>query len=162
MLSGRLKRMKEGKRIAARDKPHHGIHKAGDMAVMGWRYMQRIDDPAVEGTRQFVDLFRGGKGTVQVAGGSYQAGKKAIRFMGRGAVKIAHTRPVRFVGYQFKVVGRGMASAAKGTRLAQGVIRAGQRGKAVAGNIKKSAGNVRQMTGRAVRGSRPVWTTSVL
>ena len=151
-----LKRMKEGKRTAAKGKPHHGIHKAGDMAGMGWRYLQRMDDPAVEGTRQFVDLYRGGRGTVQVACGSYQAGKKAVRFMGRGAVRLAHTRPVRFVGYQFKVAGRIMASAAKRTRPVQGMNRAGQRGKAVAGNVRRSAGNARRAAGRAVRESRPV------
>ena len=151
-----LKRMKEGKRIAAKGRPHHGIHKAGDLAGMGWRYLQRMDDPAVEGTRQFVDLYRGGRGTVQVACGSYQAGKKAVRFMGRGAVRLTHTRPVRFVGYQFKVAGRVMASAAKRTRPVQGMIRAGQRGKAVAGNVRRSAGNARRAAGRAVRESRPV------
>jgi len=151
-----LKRMKEGKRIAAKGRLHHGIHKAGDLAGMGWRYLQRMDDPAVEGTRQFVDLYRGGKGTVQVAGGSYQAGKKAVRFAGHRVVRLAHTRPVRFVRYQFKVAGRVAASAAKRTRPVQGMIRAGQRGKAVAGNIRKSAGNVRRAAGRAVRGSRPV------
>lgn len=155
-----LKRMKEGKRITAKGRLHHGIHKAGDMAVMGWRYLQRIDDPAVEGTRQFVELYQGGRGTVLVAGGSYRAGRKAVRFMGRGAVRLAHTRPVRFVGYQFKVAGRVMASAAKGTRPVQGVIRAGQRGKAVAGNVRRSAGNAWRAAGRAVRGSRPVRVVS--
>lgn len=155
-----LKRMKEGKRIAAKGRPHHGIHKAGDLAGMGWRYLQRMDDPAVEGARQFVELYRGGRGTVLVAGGSYRAGRKAVRFMGRGAVRLAHTRPVRFVGYQFKVAGRVMASAAKGTRPVQRMIRAGQRGKAVAGNVRRSAGNVRQAAGRAVRGSRPVRVVS--
>lgn len=155
-----LKRMKEGKRIAAKGRPHHGIHKAGDMAVMGWRYLQRMDDPAVEGARQFVDLYRAGKGTVMVAGGTYQAGKKAVRFMGRGVVRLAHTRPVRFVGYRFKTAGQVMASAAKGTRPVQGMIRAGRRGKAAAGNVRESARNVRRAAGRAVRGSRPVRVVS--
>lgn len=155
-----LKRMKEGKKIAAKGKHHHGIHKAGDMAVMGWRYLQRVDDPAVEGTRQFVDLYRAGRGTVMVAGGTYQAGKKAVCFMGRGAVRLAYTRPVRFVGYRFKAAGRVMASAAKRTRPVQGMIRAGQRGKAAAKNVRESARNVRRAAGRAVRGSRPVRVVS--
>jgi len=155
-----LKRMKEGKRISAKGKPHHGIHKAGDLAGLGWRYLQRMDDPAVAGAKQLTDLYRGGRGTVLVARGSYQAGKKAVRFARRGAVRLAHTRPVRFVGYQFKVAGRVAASAAKRTRPVQGVIRAGRRGKAVAGNVRKSAGNVRRAAGRAVRGSRPVRVVS--
>lgn len=155
-----LKRMKEGKRIAAKGRPHHGIRKAGALAGMGWRYLQRMDDPAVEGARQFLDLYRGGRGTVLVAGGSYRAGRKAVRFIGRGAVRLAHTRPVRFVGYQFKAAGRVMASAAKRTRPVQGVIRAGRSGKAAAGNIRKAARNVGRMADRAVRGSRPVRVVS--
>lgn len=155
-----LKRMKEGKRIAAKGKPHHGIRKAGDVAAMGWRYLQRMDDPAVDGAGQFVDLYRGGRGTVLVAGGSYRAGRKAVRFMGRGAVRLVHTRPVRFVRYRFKAAGRVAASAVKRTRPVQGMIRAGQRGRAVAGNVRESARNVRRTAGRAVRGSRPVRVVS--
>lgn len=155
-----LKRMKEGKRIAAKGRPHHGIRKAGDLVGMGWRYLQRMDDSAVEGARQFLDLYQGGRGTVLVAGGSYRAGRKAVRFMGRGAVRLAHTKPVRFVGYRFKAAGRVAASAVKRTRPVQGMIRAGQRGKAVAGDVRKSARNIRRTAGRAVRGSRPVRVVS--
>lgn len=151
-----LKRMKEGKKIAARGKPHHGIHKAGDVAGMGWRYLQSKDDAAVAGAKQFADLCRGGKGTVLAARGSYQAGKKAARFAGRGAVRLAHTRPVRFVGYQFKAAGRVAASAAKRTKPVQGMIHAGQHGKVMAGSVKKSFGDAGRAVGRAVRGSRPV------
>lgn len=155
-----LRRMKEGKKIAARGKPHHGIHKAGDVAGVGWRYLQKADDAAVAGAKQFADLYRGGKGTVLVARGSYQAGKKAARFVGRGAVRLAHTRPVRFVGYQFKVAGRVAASAAKRTKPVQGMVHAVQRGKVMAGNVRKSVGDAGRAAGRVVRGSRPVRVVS--